>query len=315
AMSSGDDDLRALDILDPGHGGDLAAQGQKVLVWVDQGYWLLLPLLLLGLLAFRRGNQLALLLLCMWLPWQPAHAAQDWWLRPDQQAHARMEQGAQAYRKGDFAAAHALWRGIPDADAAYNRGNALAKQGDYDSAIAAYDEALQLQPGMPDAIANKRAVEAARRRQSAAGKQPGHQGKGDGQQQSQRGGQQQSAQQKGQQQSGQQQSGQQRGQQQNGEQQKGQAQPPQAPPTSPATQRQADAAQRQRMQEALRRQAMAQRAGVKPGARPSQRAESPAERERRLANEAWLQRVPDDPGGLLRARFQLEYERRQQEGP
>ncbi|MDB6164658.1 MAG: hypothetical protein JWL98_2090, partial [Xanthomonadaceae bacterium] len=35
AMSSGDDDLRALDILDPGHGGDLAAQGQKVLVWVD----------------------------------------------------------------------------------------------------------------------------------------------------------------------------------------------------------------------------------------------------------------------------------------
>ena len=44
------------------------------------------------------------------------------------------------------------------------------------------------------------------------------------------------------------------------------------------------------------------------------RAETPAERERRLANEAWLQRVPDDPGGLLRAKFQLEYERRQREG-
>jgi Ca-activated chloride channel homolog len=65
-----------------------------------------------------------------------------------------------------------------------------------------------------------------------------------------------------------------------------------------------------------------QRALQKPtGARPGERAaaappraESPAERERRLATEAWLQRVPDDPGGLLRAKFRLEYERRQQEG-
>ena len=39
-----------------------------------------------------------------------------------------------------------------------------------------------------------------------------------------------------------------------------------------------------------------------------------AKRERRLANEAWLRRVPDDPGGLLRAKFRLEYERRQQGG-
>ena len=44
------------------------------------------------------------------------------------------------------------------------------------------------------------------------------------------------------------------------------------------------------------------------------RAETPQERERRLANEAWLRRVPDDPGGLLRAKFRLEYERRQLEG-
>jgi Ca-activated chloride channel family protein len=45
-----------------------------------------------------------------------------------------------------------------------------------------------------------------------------------------------------------------------------------------------------------------------------QRSETPAARERRLANEAWLRRVPDDPGGLLRAKFRLEYERRQQGG-
>ena len=42
--------------------------------------------------------------------------------------------------------------------------------------------------------------------------------------------------------------------------------------------------------------------------------ETPAERERRIANEAWLRRVPDDPGGLLRAKFRIEHERRQLQG-
>jgi Ca-activated chloride channel family protein len=52
-----------------------------------------------------------------------------------------------------------------------------------------------------------------------------------------------------------------------------------------------------------------------PGAPGSREAsETPQQRERRIANEAWLRRVPDDPGGLLRAKFRLEYERRQHEG-
>jgi Ca-activated chloride channel family protein len=42
--------------------------------------------------------------------------------------------------------------------------------------------------------------------------------------------------------------------------------------------------------------------------------ETPAQREQRLADEAWLRRIPDDPGALLRAKFQLEHERRQQQG-
>jgi Ca-activated chloride channel family protein len=44
------------------------------------------------------------------------------------------------------------------------------------------------------------------------------------------------------------------------------------------------------------------------------RAETPEQRERRLANQAWLRRVPDDPGGLLRAKLRLEHERRQRQG-
>jgi Ca-activated chloride channel homolog len=267
---------------------------------------------LLALFAFRRGGALAAILLCMCLPWQPARAADNgWWLRPDQQQHARLERGVEAYRKNDFSAAERSWSGLPGADASYNRGNALAKAGDYDAAIAAYDEALQRQPGMDDAIANKRAVEAAKKRKPPSGQKQGNQNqkqKGD----------------RGKPQSGQNQSGQ--AQQSEGQSSHDrnprQAQPlpsstpedsgQQAKPDKPAdtaAQRAADAAQRERMQRALQQAKQGQ-----PQAQALQRSETPAQRERRLANEAWLRRVPDDPGGLLRAKFRLEYERRQQEG-
>ena len=313
-LAAGDRDLASLGVLDPRQAGATAARGEKTATWLDQGYWLLPPLLLLALLAFRRGGALAVVLLCCCLPWQPVQAAEnDWWLRPDQKQHARMERGVQAYRSSDFSAAEKSWEGLPGADAAYNRGNALAKNGDYDAAIAAYDEALRQQPGMDDAIANKRAVEAAKKR-----KPPSGQKQGNGNQQ-----------QKGDQ--GRPRSGQDQGNQKSPSQSGGQGsqdhrQPPPpaarspkpggndqqakpAKPGDPASQRAADAAQRERMQRALQQ--------AKQGQSPTQalqRSETPAQRERRIANEAWLRRVPDDPGGLLRAKLRLEYERRQQGG-
>ena len=335
----GDADLRELGVLDPQEGESASTRGQKGLAWLDEGYWLLPPLLLLGLFAFRRNGVAAALALGLALPLTlPAQAAENgWWRRADQQQHARVEQGAEAYRGGDFATAEKAFSEMHDADGAYNRGNALAKQGRYDEAIAAYDEALKLQPGMADAIANRQAVEAAKKRQQRNGQgknnQPNQSGSQDKRQQD--------SQQKN---SGQQSKSQQQQSQHNQQNQKDQ-QNPQSPPSAsqqqdksrqnqsqnqngeqPASQknaevrpddaeaqRAADAAQKQRMQ-----QAMAQAA--KPGDKKDAdgNAVAPAEtaeqRERRQAAEAWLRRVPDDPGGLLRARFRLEYERRQREG-
>src|SRR3546814_19338171 len=51
----------------------------------------------------------------------------------------------------------------------YIRGNALARTGRYEDAIKAYDLALAQQPGMADAIANRRLVEAAKRQKSRPG--------------------------------------------------------------------------------------------------------------------------------------------------
>jgi Ca-activated chloride channel family protein len=257
---------------------------------------------------------LAVLLLCACLPWQSVQAA-ELWRRPDQAAHARMQEATQAYRKGDFARAAQLYDGIDTATAHYNRGNALAKAGQYPQAIAAYDRALK-QQRMDDALANRRAVEAAMKRKPPSGKKPGPQNPqpGDPQQPGKDG---QPSSQDGQ------------GGTPQTPQPPSPANPQDTPPpmdepgskggppqdTQPAdakAQKDADAAQRERMQRAL------QQAQDKPDqdakGKPQAPPETAAQRERRIANEAWLKRVPDDPGGLLRAKFRIEYERRQMNG-
>ena len=304
-------DLRALGVLDPAQADTASARGTAGQSWQDEGYWLLLPLLLLGLLAFRRGGAtFAAWLLLAWLPLSPAQAQEQGepgtlWRRPDQLDHVRMEQGTDAYRRNNFDQAAQAWTGVASADAHYNRGNALARQGRYPEAIAAYNDALRAQPGMVDALANKRAVEAAMKRKPPQGKQQGNRGGQDQKQQS-HGKQQSQPSQSGQSQSQQSQQG------QSSRSQSGQQQPP-AKPADAGAQRAADAAQRERMRRALAKaQARDGKAGER--AQAATRPETPAERERRLATDAWLKRIPDDPGGLLRAKFRLEYERRQRQG-
>lgn len=317
AATADSGDLRALGVLDPQQGAGASGRGERGRHWQDDGYWLLPPLLLLSLFAFRRGGgaAMAALLLCAALPWSPARAAgqEGWWRRPDQQAHQKMEQGVAAYRKSAFAAAQQAWQGLDGADAQYNLGNALAKAGQYPEAIAAYDRALQAQPGMADAIANKRAVEAAMKRKPPRGGTQNDQGgqdqdKNPKSQQDQSG---QSQSQQAQPQTGGQESQQRPPQSQQNKSASSQPQQAQAKPQDPKAQKAADAAQRERMRQALAQPGKASQEAAK---KPQQTQETAAERERRQANEAWLRRVPDDPGGLLRAKFRLEQERRQQSG-
>lgn len=292
-------DLQALGVLEPrmagieGVAGD--ARGRQ---WQDGGFWLLPPLMLLALMAFRRGGAVAAVLLLAILPHRPAAAAgiEDLWSRPDQQAHARLVRGAEAYRSGDFERAAQAWDGLPGADAQYNLGNALAKAGRYRDAIAAYDRALAREPGMADAVANRAAVQALLDRMPPGGGGEGDEGDSEQPGEGQQGGAAGSP-------PGADPSGSQAGASPSGG---GDADPPRA----------ADAAQRERMARALQAQEGedgqedAEAAGIDQ-ARPG---ETASEREQRIANQAWLQRVPDDPGGLLRRKFALEHQRRQLEG-
>ena len=170
-----DNDLRGLGLLDgPQHLRD-DGQTLRLDTWSDQGYWLLVPLLLLAACAGRRGWLFCLPLLFM-LP-QPSYAFSltDLWLRPDQQGQRLLEQkkplqavehfkdplwqGLALYQAGDYSAAAQRFGEVNSASAHYNRGNALAMSGELEAAIDAYEQALELQPDLQVAAQNKALVE------------------------------------------------------------------------------------------------------------------------------------------------------------
>ncbi len=396
-------DLASLGVLDVASQGKAAAGSSQAMVWRDTGPWLLLLLLPLAALAFRRGWLAAVLLAVLVMPVQPVRAAplDAWnglWQRRDQRADQALRTGdataattlaqtpaqraAAAYLRGDYAAAVADWSARDDADADYNRGNALAKMKRYEDAISAWQRALAQQPGMADAKANIEAVrkllaqrkpppqqsssdsrqaQARNKRQQPSQRQQAQQQQAQQLQakqqksQQQQGQQQQAQQQQAQQQQAQQQQAQQRqaqqrqaqqqqaqqqqAQQQQAQQQQAQQQqqaprkPPQqaqaataSPPSdhgkdasaaaqqAQATQPRPDAA-RQAAADAAQQRAMRQALGRKDhGDRKQALASIPstAQRERQQADERLLQRVPDDPGALLKRKFWLEYQRRQQ---
>ncbi len=309
------------------------ARGHAGSQWQDDGVWLLIPLLLLLLPAFRRGGALAaMLFLAIGFAAVPEAArAGDLWRRPDQQAYDHMQSGQRAYRQGDFARAESEFAKVESADAAYNRGNALARLGKYREALQSYDQALRRAPGMADAKANRDAVLRAMKQPPAGGQQQSGKNDRQGQKQDQsQGGQQEgNPRQRGQQQGGQQQANPRQDSQQQGGQRQGDAQrnggaqpdgqrnsgePPtgqssgNAKPEDRAGQQAADAAQRERMRQAMKQGEGDARKAGQPGA--GSQPETAADRERQQQVDAWLRRITDDPGALLRSKFQLERARR-----
>jgi Ca-activated chloride channel family protein len=327
----------------------------------DRGPWLLLLLLPLAAFAFRRGWLMAALL-AFWLAPHPAYAWSwtDLWRTPDQQAQQALDtgdattarqlakspglRGSASYRAGEFDAAEQDFAQASGADADYNRGNALAKQGRYQDAIDAYDHALRESPGMDDAAANKRAVEEFLKQQQQQqqqkdqnkskdhqGKQQNQDGSGSSDQQDSQDQQQQDQDQNGQSQQGQ--DGEQKRkdaqsganqQQQQGQNDKDSAQQQQAgkdngqergaeqqSSTARADEKKAQEQFRQRMDEAMKnapQKDSKQQQAMRLGAAQN----GATKNEQQQAIDQQLERVPDDPGGLLRQKFQIEYQRRQQ---
>jgi Ca-activated chloride channel family protein len=312
--------------------------------WREMGPWLLLAIVPLASLAFRRGwlGMLLLTVVPALLAPAPTHAAgwQDYWQRPDQQGVAALadDNPAQAaalfedplwraaalYRAGRFQEAAALLETLDTPLAQYNRGNALARLGQYTEALAAYDAALRLAPDDEDAQFNRqlmqKLLEKAQSGSEANSSTP--------------------QQQSGQQQPGQQQSGQSAASPSSTpsitNNATADAQSPgdasvkpepgagrgsaaaQPPDPEPQDQRGARKGPAQNDPASGARSAAPPASGdVAHGAsdapdgadahaaeqRETTQGEGPSGTEQQQALEQWLRRVPDDPGGLLRRKF------------
>lgn len=274
---------------------DVQASERTSEAWRDRGPWLLLLLLPLAALSFRRG-WLALIPLSIAVLPTPARAVtwDDLWARSDQQAASALRdgnpegaarvardplwKGGALYRQGEFEDAAESFALIDATTAHYNRGNALARAGRLPEALSAYDAALALDAEHADALFNRALVmrlmeeqrQQSRQQQQQEG-EPGQQG------------------------------------QQGGDSQENASSANQDP--QEVTDQPQDPANGQ-----------ADNGRDNPGAAQAQDVQQspdlpPLTAEEQQAMAQWLRRIPDDPGGLLRRKFRLEYARRRPERP
>lgn len=298
-------------------------------VWRDEGVWLALALLPLVALGFRRG-WVAAWVACAVVLSAPAPEAQafeltDLFLNRDQRGYDALEaedaeraaelfkspdwRAAAQYRAGDYAASIATLSRLDTAGAHYNRGNALARTGQLEPAIQAYERALELEPGHTDAEYNRELL----RELLEQSEQQNQQSDED----------QQSARNQGEQ--GEQESGQQQSDGSEPEGQDGETEPGGSPSQSASTEgdgggRDDEAEQDARSEATESPGPRLADAGDEQGGEgereeregESAQAPGPDELEQwasEQAAEQWLRRVPQDPGGLLRRKFLYQYQR------
>jgi len=292
--------------------------------WRDQGVWLLLPLLLLGVLAFRRGYVLILLLLI--LPVPHLAYAYDWnslWQRDDQRAQQALQakqpqqaaklfknpewRAAANYRAGNFKAAEADLQGIDSADAFYNRGNALAKQGRLAEAISAYEEALKRAPNNSDAKINRDLLEKMMNKQPPPPPKKQEQ-QGDKKKQAEKpGDKSDKSSKKDSDKSGSQQANGKHKQAATGSKTNGDGANPHGQQQG-AKNDPVQAASKQAKQTVAERGSKANKDDKGSKDDKSSAAEVPQNSGKLLpADQQWLQRIPDDPGGLWRRKFLYQY--------
>ena len=297
----------------------VVASNRRADVWQEQGPWLVLFVLPLLALAFRRGIVFGslfywpILLSSILLVAPPEASAFDWnelWKNNDQRALDQFDQGqpkkaselfdradwkgSSFYRSGDYENALNQWQGIDSESVNYNRGNALAKLGKLQEALETYDEVLLENPQHIDAKHNRQLVEDALKQQQ---EKQSKQDESDAKDREQSKDDEQSS--------------------QSGQGQK---------PSDSDGQQSSDPSEKNQNQsnsntdsefDTDAQEAQAEQSQADTDASESKEAEASqaeqASREQALSEQAadqWLRKIPDDPGGLLRRKFLYQYNKR-----
>jgi Ca-activated chloride channel family protein len=340
-LTADDSDLERLE--PPQDAGELLAAEETTQVadvWRDAGLGfavLLLPLIALG---FRRG-WIAAVVLCLIVPVPGANAqtesdgvrgglAEAWaalWRRADQRGMQALaaEQAEQAarlfedpawraaaqYRAGEYESSAASLAGLDTPDAHYNRGTALARAGNIEGAIAAYDRALELDPDHEDARYNRDLLEELLEQNPPPPPQQQQAGNDEQQEDSQQreGDSSESPQQA--------ENGEAAGDEERQAQQSGEPQPSDGEPGSDGEEGEgeqqlanadpgADSDQGELDAEAEPEETDSEQADAEGQPTASEDLERWASDQ---AAEQWLRRIQQDPGGLLRRKFLYQYQR------
>ena len=283
-------------------------------LWDDRGFWLIIFLLPLLLLSFRKGMVFVIVLMPTAFTSTPTEASiwQDLWYTPDQQGQNALNNGdaanaqnlfengqwqaSAAYKNRDYQAAAERFSQGNSAVDYYNLGNAQAHMGNFEAAIESYNQALSLSPQMEDAIANRDLVE--KLKQQSQQQQQNQQDSSQNDQQDQQQSQSESQQDQKQQQQSQSESLQDQDQQQQDAQQQSQQEQEQEQEQEQQTAQ--EKAENEEEQDTEQQMAEAQPV-----------TEEQLQQQQQMQQvEQWLRRVPDDPGGLLRQKFHYQSRKR-----
>jgi len=310
---------------------DASGNKFKTDTWHEEGPWLLLLVIPFAAYAFRRGLVFALLIFILPLP-QPAQALEwdELWKNRDQLGQAALQQGdntraaelfnnpewkaAAEYKASNYEQAIKQLNNINTADAHYNRGNALAKSGQLDEAIKAYNRAIELQTDHEDAKYNKDLVEKAKQQneqQSSDNKdnQQQDQNKQDSDQQNQQSQQGDSADSS---------EDNKENSQQNQDQDQDQDQKESTENNKQDAEKNSekDAQTNKTPEDSKAEKEQTEKQAAEQQAKDEQEKPESASNETteeldldQQQTQQWLKKIPDDPGGLLRRKFQYQYGR------
>ena len=314
-------DGRDLDYLMAGEVGTRKSSDDSLATdqWREEGPWLALLLLPLGALAFRRG-WVAMLAIAVLPLSQPAEASlwDDLWFNKDQQAQRELDAGKAAdaaelfenpewravaeYEAGAYAQSAARFAEQDDLRNLYNLGNALARQGEFESAIDAYEQVLEADPDNEDAAFNRDLLEQMMQNQESQ-----QQDQGDEQQSSDQSGGESEESESDASSQNESSEGSSESQSQSGEQNASQRDDEMSEEDMQALQEELQRAAEEAEKEARQQS---------PQLSEEQLEALRREQEQQQAMEQWLRRIPNDPGGLLRRKFRYQYQRmgRDQDG-
>ncbi len=280
-------------------------------VWHDAGYLLLIPIAILAVLGLRRG--IVVVALIVVAPSVKADWKDDIWIPRDLQGYEALNEGrtedaeelfedsgwqaVAKYRSGKFEEAAEMFQEEESLSSQYNLGNALAKNGLLEDAIAAYENVLEDDPTHEDAKFNKEVLEEVLNelQQQSEQQQQGESQQDSESQQSQEQSEQNSDESQGQ---GQQQSGEPQDQEsdESGSTSSNQTEPQE----STEDQSLADESEESDSEDDGSDQ------GDQEDGSSDSETQANNERETEDAFDRWLRRIPDDPGSLLSNKFRHE---------